>query len=117
MTSDRDRRPEMWPPGIPFPPREIDDSDLPPLPPEAFAPPTEEELKFRQEVSWDMEWAHNDPEVQEWYADMIVAVYRRKVVAAGGEWGKVLEEAERVTGVAGNHIAVVGIIGPSILEH
>jgi hypothetical protein len=112
MTPDKDPPTETFVTGFPFPPKEIDDSDLPPLPPEMLAPLTEEEIEVRE----DMEWAYNDPEVQRLYPDMIVAVYRRKVVAVGGDWGKVLEEAERVTGVPGNHIAMVGIMGPSILE-
>lgn len=114
MTPDKNLPPETFVAGIPFPPREIDDSDLPPLPPEMLAPRqlTEEEIEVRR----DMAWAYNDPEVQRLYPDMIVAVYRRKVVAAGGDWGKVEEEAERVTGVPGKHIAMVGIMGPSILE-
>jgi len=102
----------MFVAGIPFPPREIDDSDLPPLPPEAFAPPTKEEIEAFEQVSRDIEWAYNDPEVQRLYPDMIVAVYRRKVVAVGGDWGKVRDEAERVTGVPGKYIALVVIHGP-----
>jgi hypothetical protein len=109
MTPDKDPPLEMLELSISVSPEEL--SKI--LPPERSAPPTEEEI----EVSRDMEWALNNPEVQQRYPDMIVAVYRRKVVAAGGDWGKVLEEAERVTGFPGNHIAVVGVIGPSILEH
>jgi len=107
MTPDKDPLPETFVTGFPFPPREIDDSDFPPLPPEMSAPLTEEEI----EVGRDMDWAENDPEVQEMYPDKYVAVYRRKVVAFGEEWGKVLEEAERVAGAPGKYIAVVAIQG------
>jgi hypothetical protein len=73
--------------------------------------PTEDE----REQCLDMDWAHNDPQVQELYPDKVVAVYRRKVVAVGDNPNTVLEEAERVTGRPQNKIAVVTVLGPRTL--
>jgi hypothetical protein len=101
MTPDKDHPPELFVTGVPFPPDEMGED----FSAELSAPLTDEEI----EVGLDMQWAYNDPETQERYPDKIVAVYRRKVVAVGEDWGKVLEEAERVTGVPGNHIAVVAV--------
>ena len=101
MAADEIPATERFVTGVPFPPDETGEH----FPLELSGPLTDEEI----EVGLDMEWAYNDPEVQERYPDMIVAVYRRKVVAVGEDWGKVLEEAERVTGVPGNHIAVLAI--------
>jgi hypothetical protein len=114
MTPDKEPSAELFVTGIPFPPREIDDSDLPPIPPEMLAPRelTEEEI----EVGRDMEWGYNNPELQQLYPDQIVAIYRRKVVAVGGDWKTVRDEAECVTGAHRNHIALIGVPGPSILE-
>jgi hypothetical protein len=68
---------------------------------------TEEEAEqFR-----DMAWAEQDPEVQRLYAYKWVAVYRRKVVAAGDDLGEVLAEASRVTGLPEGKIAVTSIPG------
>lgn len=105
---DKDSPPEMFEMSVSLTPEELAET----LPPEMFAPPTEEEI----EMSRDMEWADNDPEIRQRYADKIVAVYRRKVVAVGEGWGEVMREAERVTGVPGKHIAVIGVPGLSILE-
>jgi hypothetical protein len=53
--------------------------------------------------------------VQELYADKVVAVHRRKVVAVGDDTTTVLEEAERVTGQPPTKIAVVTVLGPRTL--
>jgi hypothetical protein len=72
---------------------------------------TEEELEHLR----DMCWAVADPEVLEKYPDQIVAVYRRQIIAHGEEEQKVLDEAEKVTGLPRDKIAVVTIPGPEIL--
>lgn len=82
------------------------------FPLELSAPLSDEEI----EVGLDMEWAYNDPETQQRYPDKIVAVYRRKVVAVGDDWGKVRQDAERITGVPRNRIAVVSILGFDFLS-
>jgi hypothetical protein len=67
------------------------------------------------EQYWDIQWAMHDPEVQRLYPDKVVAVHKRKVVAAG-DWEKdVLDEAERVTGLPRNKITVATIFGPKIM--
>ncbi len=109
MTPDKNPPPEMFEMSVSLTPEELAETALPL---EMFAPLTEEEIEVRR----DMEWAYNDPETQQRYRDKIVAIYRRKVVAVGEEWGKVRDEAARVTGVHRNHIALVAILGPSILE-
>lgn len=101
MMPDKEPLPEMNEMSVYLTPEELAET----LPPARSGPPTEEEI----EVSRDMEWAYNDPETQQRYPDKIVAVYRRKVVAVGEEWGKVCDEAARVTGVPHSHIAVVAI--------
>ncbi|SRR6266404_5967115 len=69
---------------------------------------TEEEM----EQVRDMDWALNDPEVNKKYQDELVAVYRRQIVAHGQYMKEVLDEAERVTGLPRNKIAVTNIPGP-----
>jgi hypothetical protein len=66
----------------------------------------EEAEQFR-----DMAWAEKDPEMQRLYEDKWIAVYRRKVVAAGDDLGEVLAEASRVTGLPEGKIAVTSIPG------
>ena len=101
MSADKMSATERFETNDPFSPNDASEQ----FPLELSAPLTDEEI----EVGLDMEWAYNDPETQERYPDKIVAVYRRKIVAVGEDWGKVLEEAERITGAPGNHIAVVAI--------
>jgi hypothetical protein len=107
MSPEKNSPPEMYVTGFPFPPREIDDSDLPPLPPEMLAPrePTEEEI----EVGRDMDWAENDPEIKRLYEGKIIAVRNHLVIAVGDDWKTVIEEAERVSGLPGNLVAIVSI--------
>jgi hypothetical protein len=69
---------------------------------------TEEEME-----QWrDMDWAINDPEVKRKHEDELVAVYRRQIVAHGQDMKAILDEAERVTGLPRNKIAVTNIPGP-----
>ena len=60
----------------------------------------------------DARWAETDPEVQEQYEDKVVAVRHRRIIASGEEMLKVLEEAERITGLPRQRIAVTTIYGP-----
>jgi hypothetical protein len=60
----------------------------------------------------DAHWAESDPEVQEKYEDKIVAVRNRQIIAFGEDLFKVLEEAERITGLPRHRIAVTTIYGP-----
>ena len=108
MSPDKMSATERFETSSPFPPDGTGENYPPSIPAEL----TEEE---RQQAD-DLRWALFDPELQQRYPDKIVAVYHRKIVAVGEDWGKVLEEAERITGAPGNHIAVVAILGPSILE-
>jgi hypothetical protein len=57
-------------------------------------------------------WAEDDPEIQEKYADQVVAVRNRQIIAAGENLLEVLAEAERVTGLPRHRIAVATIYGP-----
>ena len=108
MSADKMSSTERFVTSAPFPPEETGEQ----FPLELSAPLTDEEI----EVGLDMEWAYNDPETQERYPDKIVAVYRRKVVAVGEDWGKVRQEAERITGVPRNRIALVSILGFDFLS-
>ncbi len=108
MTPEKDPPPEMFTAGVPLPPNEVGESFPADLPPQL----TGEEA----EVCYDMEWAYNDPEVNELYPDKLVAVYRRKVVAVADDWKTVLDEAVRVTGAPRNHIAVISTLGPEFLS-
>jgi hypothetical protein len=108
MIPEKDPPPEMFVTGVPLPPDETSEGFPADLPTQLTA----EEA----EVGYDMEWAYNDPEVNELYPDKLVAIYHRKVVAVGDDWKTVLEEAERVTGAPGNLIAVVSILGPEFLS-
>ena len=63
----------------------------------------------------DMEWAMRDPDVQKKYPDEFAAVYRRQVIAHGGDEGVVLAEASRITGKPIHQIAITTILGPGIL--
>jgi len=64
----------------------------------------------------DMEWAEQDPEVRIKFPDEFVAVHRRQIVAHGHDLLEVLTEAQRITGLAKNRIAVTTIPGPSLLQ-
>lgn len=108
MSADKLSSTEPFETSGPFPPNDASEQ----FPLELSAPLTDEEI----EVGLDMEWAYNDPETQERYPDKIVAVYHRKVVAVGEDWGKVRQEAERITGVPRNRIAVVSILGFDFLS-
>ena len=105
MSPDKDPPPEMFVTGFPFPPKEIDDSDRPSPPPELSAPYTEEEIEVRRE----MDWAENDPEIQRLYEGKIIAVRNHLVIAFGDDWKTVIEEAERVTFLPRNLIAIISI--------
>ena len=72
---------------------------------------TPEEL----ERARDIDWAWREPELQEKYPDQFVAVYRRQVVAHGHNQLKVLEQAEQVTGLPRDKIALTTILGPKTL--
>jgi hypothetical protein len=63
----------------------------------------------------DMIWAATDPDVQMKYPDEYVAAYRRQIIAHGDELREVLEQAERITGLPRNLIAVTAVLGPGIL--
>jgi Family of unknown function (DUF5678) len=67
------------------------------------------------EQYWDIQWALFDPELQELYPDKLVAVFRRRVIAVGDDRIALLKEAERITGLPGNRIAIVSILGPGTL--
>lgn len=109
MTPNRNPLPEPWEMSVSVKPEELAATDLP----ERTEPLTEEEI----EAMRDADWAHTDPEVQQRYPDKIVAVYRRKVVAVGEDWKTVRDEAMRVTGAPLGHIAVIAVLGPSILDY
>jgi hypothetical protein len=72
---------------------------------------TEEELEQLR----DIRWGATDPEVQKQYPDEFVAVYKRRVIAHGDNELKVLEEAERITGLPRHKIAITTVLGPGIL--
>lgn len=63
----------------------------------------------------DIQWALHDPEVDRLYSDKVVAVHRRQVIAFGENSIDVLAEAERLTGLPAQRIAVVFIDGPNSL--
>jgi hypothetical protein len=98
--------------GIPSLPPGLDREIIEHYPSNLPAELTEEEIQQGE----DLQWGLFDPKLQELYPDKIVAVYRRQVVAVGADRGTVLEEAERVTGLPGHRIALVTVLGPSILE-
>jgi hypothetical protein len=60
----------------------------------------------------DIFWAFHDPEVEKKYADEIVAVYRRQILAHGDDRQKVLAEAQRLTGFTREQISLVTVPGP-----
>ncbi len=59
------------------------------------------------EVCRDMNWASDDPEIQQLYEGKIIAIHKRRVIAVGDDWKTVIEEAERVTGLPRRFFAVV----------
>ncbi len=111
MTPEETKAVNLPATGIPSLPS-VHDIDISELAEGLSGPPTEEEIQ----QSEDLHWGLFDPKLQELYPDKIVAVYQRQVVAVGEDWGTVLEEAMRVTGLPGNRIAFVPVPGPSLLE-
>lgn len=69
---------------------------------------TDEEI----ELAEDARWAEDDPDIQEQYADQVVAVRNRQIIASGENLLEVLAEAERITGLPRHRIAVTTIYGP-----
>ena len=105
-----------------------DPNGVPPDPKPSFMLNGEEWKRYRAKVEaewaprlsaeeWeqylDIQWALHDPEVDRLYSDKVVAVHRRQVIASGENSVDVLAEAERLTGLPANRIAVVFIDGPN----
>ena len=63
----------------------------------------------------DVEWAIQDPDVKQKYADQVVAIYRRQINAHGDDEETVLAEAHRLTGLPKNQIPITTILGPGLL--
>ena len=69
-----------------------------------------EAKRERLEGIQDAHWALGDPEVHVKYFNQYVAVYQKQIVAHGEDRNKVLDEAEKVTGLPRNRIVVVPIV-------
>ena len=65
-----------------------------------------------QQVSEDVRWAQQDPEVQAAHRGEFVVPYRRKIVAHGRNAAAVLKEAACKTGANVDDLPLVGIIVP-----
>ena len=57
----------------------------------------------------DLQWALVDGELSIRYPDQYVAVRNRQILAAGSDEVQVLAEAQRISGLSKDHIAIVFI--------
>jgi ABC-type enterochelin transport system ATPase subunit len=63
----------------------------------------------------DILWAIHDPDVISKYADEVVAVFQRKIIAHGRDEETVLAEAQRLTGLPKHQIPITTILGPATI--
>jgi hypothetical protein len=84
-----------------------------PLPPVNLDEPMTAELNEREiQESADFDWATTDPEVQQKYAGLYVAVNRKKVWGSGKTLGDAVRSALAAPGCPGReHLATPYIIG------